>query len=83
MGLPEAELSKVTYSASKEEVPANRYPYNQRKYGSKPPASLPSNKSTEREGWVHTVNTSTYTSSGIFGSVVHEQSKVCAVYYFD
>ena len=75
MGLPEAELSKVTYSASKEEVPANRYPYSRRKYGSKPPASLPSNKSTEREGWVHTVN--------IFGPSYTKQNKVCAVYYFD
>ena len=62
---------------------SSSYPYNnRRKYGSKPPASLPSNKSTEREGWVHTVNTR-YTSSSIFGSPYTEQGKVCAVYYFD
>jgi len=81
MGLREAELSKVTYSASKEEM---WYPYefNRRKYGSKPPASLPSNKSTEREGWVYTVNTRN-TSSDIFGSSYTKQSKVCALYYFD
>ena len=83
MGLPEAELSKVTYSASKEEISCYSYPYNnRRKYGSKPPASLPSNKSTEREGWVHRVNTR-HTNSSIFGSSYTEQNKVCAVYYFD
>ena len=83
MGLPEAELSKVTYSESKEEISyVYSYPYSRRKYGSEPPASLPSNKSTEREGWVHTINTR-HTTSSIFGSSYTEQNKVCAVYYFD
>ena len=83
MGLPEAELSKVTYSASKEEISyVYSYPYSRRKYGTEPPASLPSNKSTEREGWVHTINTR-HTTSSTFGSFYTQQNKVCAVYYFD
>ena len=89
MGLPEAELEKVTYSARDEtlvRVPPSGYGYRgyavcrNRKYGSQPPASLPSDKSTEKEGWVHTINKNTYHPS-MYNRT--QPSKVCAVYYFD
>ena len=91
------DLSAVTYSAGAEtdnmpEPVSPRYRSQprlvgspgyrgSRKYGSQPPASLPTNKSTEKEGWVHTVRTPTPGFGSYYGSTT--RNTVCAVYYFE